>query len=77
MILNSHCGTFITIKILIIMLWLTLLKAFDQSAKRLMMAVGLFGLSVSFRMKLMMEIRAWEHDDPGTAYCEGYRRAVP
>jgi hypothetical protein len=40
------------------MLWFTLLKAFDQSAKRLMTAVGLLGLSVCLKMKSMTEINA-------------------
>ena len=52
----------------IMMLWFTLLKAFDQSASRLMTALGFAGLSVCLKMKLMSDIRAWEQEAPGTAY---------
>ena len=60
-------GTFIESKILIIILWLHLLKALLQSASKLMTALGLSGLSVFLRMKSINLIKAWEHEEPGTA----------
>ena len=69
MSLRIHMGTLRARRILMMMLWLTLLKALDQSARRLITAVGLLGLSVSFMIKLMTDIKAWEQEEPGTAYC--------
>ena len=47
-------------------LWFTLLNALDQSARRLMTAVGLLGLSVFLRMKSIIDIRAWDQELMGS-----------
>ena len=67
MSLRSHMGTFIAMRILMIMLWLHLLKALLQSAIRLITAVGVLESSVLVRIKSISLIRAWEQDAPGTA----------
>jgi hypothetical protein len=53
------------------MLWLTLLKALDQSASRFTTAVGLLGSSVFSIIKFMIDSRAWEQEEPGRANCAG------
>ena len=71
MSLRSQWGTLRATRILMMMLWLTLLKALDQSASKFTTAVGLFGSSVFSRIKLMMDRRAREQEAPGRAYCPG------
>ena len=67
----SQEGTLRTRRILMQILWLTKLKALDQSARRVSTALGGLHLSVFFNMKSIREIRAWEQEWPGRAYWSG------